>query len=106
MNVKGSKHLTLDERREILRGLNERLMLSQIALILSKDPRSISRKIKLRRQLKTNHRSYFHSSDFLKTNCQRTLRYPFVCDGCDKRRHCLYLNQYFYCPEAADARYK
>lgn len=106
MNVKGSKHLNLDERREILRGLTDHLLLSQIALIISKDPRSISREIKLRRQLKTNHRSHFHSPDFLKTNCQRTLRYPFVCDGCDKRRYCLYLNQYYYCPEAADARYK
>lgn len=106
MNIKGSKHLTLEQRREILTGILNHQRLVQIATNISKDPRSISREIKLRRQLKTNNRSQFNRMDFIKNNCPRTLRYPFVCDGCDNRRYCLYVNQYYYCPETAHNRYK
>ena len=45
-NKKGSKHLTLYERRKIYEMLENDEPLKEISLTISKDPRTVSHKIK------------------------------------------------------------
>jgi transposase, IS30 family len=105
MNAKGSKHLSKQQRDDILSNLKLGLNLNELASILEKDQRTISREIKKNRVHVLNKRHVFALKDTL-INCPRTLRFPHVCDGCDKRMYCRYENQFFYRPETAQEFYK
>lgn len=87
MNTKGSNHLTLIERQKIREMLDENENCKSIAIILSKDERTISREIKKRRNKQENRRYglYGKKDD---AECKRLGRFPFVCNGCEKRKYC------------------
>jgi len=84
--MKGS-HLTLDDRLTIQEGLKQGLNLNAIASLISKSPRTVSYEIKSHMRIKKNSRADFLMKE--KTACFDYLKYPFVCDNCDKKKSCL-----------------
>lgn len=105
MNTLGSKHLTLPDRQTILMMLINNKPLCEIASILQKDPRAISREVRNRREL-VEKSDYFNCDEIYKKPCKRCSRFPFVCDGCPTKRNCNYLMRFYYYPEPAQKMYK
>ena len=105
MNTKGSNHLTLIERQKIREMLDENENCKSIAIVLAKDERTVSREIKKRRNKQENRRYglYGKKDD---TECKRLMRFPFVCNGCEKRKYCCKQYKFFYEPSIAQENYE
>ena len=105
MNTKGSNHLTLIERQKIREMLEENENCKSIAIVLAKDERTVSREIKKRRNKQENRRYglYGKKDD---SACKRLERFPFVCNGCEKRKHCCKQYKFFYEPSIAQENYE
>lgn len=105
MNTKGSNHLTLAERQKISEMLDENENCKTIAAVVAKDERTISREIKKRRNRQDNRRYglYGKKDD---TDCKRLQRFPFVCNGCEKRKYCYKQYKFFYEPTVAQENYE
>lgn len=105
MNIKGSHHLTLIERQKIREMLDENENCKSIAIVLAKDERTVSREIKKRRNKEANRRYglYGKKDD---TECKRLGRFPFVCNGCEKRKYCCKQYKFFYEPSIAQENYE
>ena len=77
------KQFNFEQRKIIKQGLSRNEKLIVIASHLDKDPTSISKEIKRNRieltQLKSRK---------LYPKCNKTKRYPYVCDGCNNRYTC------------------
>lgn len=97
------KHLTLSQRLLIEKGLNDNKKLIEIATIIQKDPRAISREIKNHRLFKENFKHM--QGKKLHTPCKKTIKFPFVCNGCSKKRSCI-LDFYTYNAEDSHKQYK
>lgn len=108
MNTKGSTHLTKEERKLIERLLNEDYSCKDIAAVLCKNDRTISREIKKRRDSKANGRHAFVSDNYDIPTCKRIERFPFVCNGCppNKRKTCYQPTKYYYDSDLAQENYK
>ena len=105
MNRKGSAHLTKESRRTIRDSLAEGLKLKEIAALVGKDERTVSKEIMKRRTLKANGRVAFAYDK--SAECKRLKRFPFVCDGCPKRRSgCVFAKQFIYDPDEAQSQYE
>ena len=105
MNIKGSAHLTKEDRRTIRDSLAQGLKLKEIAALLGKDERTVSKEIMRRRTPKSNGRVAFALDK--SAACKRLMRFPFVCNGCPKRRAgCVFARQFVYDPEAAQSQYE
>ena len=130
------KHLTLQDRNDILSCLQRNLKLIEIAHYIHCDPRTISKEIQRNRILKTTsnsnqciHRFSCHTIGLCgfclnkecrscKLNncnqlckrfesnspCSRLKKFPFTCNGCEKKKHC-HLNKYEYDPRKANDDY-
>lgn len=105
MNTKGSNHLTIAERQKILEMLDENENCKTIAAVVAKDERTVSREIKKRRNRQDNRRYglYGKKDD---SDCKRLQRFPFVCNGCDKRKYCCKQYKFFYDPTIAQENYE
>lgn len=106
MNKVGSKHLSLEQRQIILRMIKERESLTNIAAMLNKDPRAISRELRNRRQLIKRDEYFGKRNDKYSQPCQRCSRFPFVCNGCESKKNCMYLVRFDYLPEQAHTNYQ
>lgn len=105
MNIKGSNHLTLIERQKIREMLDENENCKSIAIILAKDERTVARELKKRRNKQENHRyGLYGKKDDIK--CKRLDRFPFVCNGCEKRKYCCKQYKFFYEPSIAQENYE
>ena len=94
------KHLTLSQRIEIERNLNDGKSLRQIAKIIGKPHTTISREIQSRKILqKGNHFNNFN------VKCEKIEKAPFVCNGCPNKNKCR-KNRFFYFAEDANNDYK
>ena len=105
MNTKGSNHLTLFERQKIREMLDENENCKSIAIVLAKDERTISREIKKRRNKQENRRYGLYGQKDA-TECKRLVRFPFVCNGCEKRKYCCKQYKFFYEPSIAQENYE
>ena len=105
MNTKGSNHLTLIERQKIREMLDENENFKSIAIVLAKDERTISREIKKRRNKQENRRYGLYGQKDA-TECKRLVRFPFVCNGCEKRKYCCKQYKFFYEPSIAQENYE
>lgn len=105
MNIKGSKHLTLEEREVIRESLDLQETREKISELVSKDRKTISYEIKLRRNKVKNQRYglYGKKDD---EPCAKLNRYPFVCNACEKRKYCCKENKYFYDARTAQENYE
>ncbi|MFA5660392.1 MAG: helix-turn-helix domain-containing protein [Bacilli bacterium] len=105
MNKPGSKHLNLTDRQMILMMIIDNKPLCDIASVVKKDPRAISREVRNRRELEEKP-DYYNCEEIYKKPCKRCSRFPFVCDGCPKKRTCNYLMRFRYYPEPANKMYR
>ena len=115
------KHLTLDERRIILKGIENESTKTAIASTLRKDKSAIGKEISLPRFLKyksplpsqcPQYKHCIHNRickkdyrDFLPFICQRHDRSPGACSGCKKINSCRF-DKFYYSLETAEIEYR
>jgi IS30 family transposase len=102
------KHLTLDERQEIMECLDKGVTFKAIARRVGKDPRTISREVKrhLAVQPLSVSRTKADGSPIEDRVCPQLMKAPFVCNPCKKRRgNCAYQKQ-LYIAKNAQAEYE
>lgn len=114
MFIMKAKHLSLDDRKAIQSGIENRLSKTTVARSISKDPTTVAKEIKKHRILKPrNHfnspvvcsnfklcskpRRYCseHCPDYLEQTCSLRDRSVGACNHCDRISHCR-LDHYFY----------
>lgn len=76
---KKNKHMTLDDRIELQECLSRGMTFKAIAARVGKSPTTISREVKIHMET--------HINSFVKLDgvCQKLLKAPFVCNGCELR---------------------
>lgn len=104
MNIKGSKHMTLNQRIEIEVNLKVNSTCKHIAREIGMDERTISREVKLRRQKQPNGKYNEGKRDT--SECKTLNRFPFVCNGCKRRTSCFKQFKYFYIAKLAQDDYE
>ena len=105
MNVKGSKHMTMDQRLEIEICLGVGCTCKHIAERIGMDDRTVSKEIYKRRNREANGR-YGFNNKCDDTPCRRLTRFPFVCNGCKKRSGCCKQYKYLYKAKYAQENYE
>lgn len=90
-----NKHLTLDKRIEIEKGIEEKKNFTQIGLKINKSPKTVSNEILRNRQIE--HCSSWYSKEKV---CDKTLKPPYVCNACPSRKGCRKTRYYYYAKDA------
>ena len=104
----GGKHLTHDDRQEIMDCLDKGVTFKAIARRVGKDPRTISREVKghLAVQPLSVSRTKADGTPIDGRPCPLLLKAPFVCNPCKKRRgNCAFQKQ-LYIAKNAQAEYE
>ena len=99
----GGKHLTYDERREIMDCLDKGVTFKAIARRVGKDPRTISREVKkhITVQPLSVLRTKADGTPIDERPCPLLLKAPFVCNPCKKRRgNCAFQKQLYNAKKA------
>lgn len=120
INRNANKHLTLEERRIILHGIEAGSKKSSIADTIGKDKSTVGKEIKLHRILKHKCPMPLECSNYKRCaygrncttdcpeyhpfSCSRRDRSPGACNGCAKYSTCRF-NKYYYVPEDAQQEY-
>lgn len=89
------KHLTLDKRIKIEKGIEEGKNFSKIAEDISKSYKTVSNEIKRNRNIE-------HCLSWVgkyKT-CEKTSKPPYVCNACPSRKGCRKTRYYYYAVDA------
>lgn len=94
------KHLDLDKRIKIEKGIEEHLNFTQIAKEINKSPRTISYEILRNRQCQ--HCSSWRIREL---SCDKTSKPPYVCNACPNRSGCK-RTKYYYSAKDAQADYE
>jgi len=105
MNQKGSKHMTLEQRKRIEENLKVNSTCKHISIQIGMDERSVSREIKLRRNKEKNGKYNIYGKRD-ESICPRIKRFPFVCNGCERRPYCFREYKYLYNAQLADENYR
>lgn len=93
------EHINFDQRKIINNQITRfKATAVDIGNLLGLDPSSISKEVKRNRMV-----SKEASSNITTTICKRTLRFPYVCNGCSNIYHCRY-KQYRYEAKAAQQK--
>lgn len=118
--IHDNKHLSLNDRKIIEQGIENRCNKVDIARTLGKDPTTIAKEIRLHRELKPrNTFNYpnicinikkcggckFKCKDYQEQTCKLRDRSPGACNKCPKMTSC-HLDKYLYNAEKADKEYR
>ena len=107
-NSKKHKHLTADDRQEIMECLDKGMPFKAIARRVEKDPTTISKEVKKHLTI-TETKTLSKKPDgtpLEERRCPLLLKAPFVCNPCEKRRrYCNYQKQ-FYIARKAHSEYE
>lgn len=89
------KHLTLDKRIKIEKGIEEGKNFTQIAEDISKSYKTVSNEIKRNRNIE-------HCLSWVGKykNCEKILKPPYVCNACPSRKGCRKTRYYYYAEDA------
>lgn len=114
-------HLTLEERRIILKGIENESTKKAIALTIGKDNSTVGKEIRLHRELVKRSSLPRECSNYRKCvfdrkctadcpeysafYCSRRDRSPGACNGCSSWSHCRF-SKYTYNPEKAQKAYE
>ena len=102
------KHLTLEERQEIMECLEKGMTFKAIARRIKKDPTTISKEVK--KHLTIVETAVKHlKADGTPTSerrCPLLLKAPFVCNPCEKRRRQCSFQKQLYIAKNAHAEYE
>jgi IS30 family transposase len=104
----GGKHLTHEDRQEIMECLDKGVSFKDIAKRIGKDPRTVSREVKghLAAQPLSVSRTKADGTPIDDRPCPLLLKTPFVCNPCKKRRgNCAFQKQ-LYIAKNAQAEYE
>jgi IS30 family transposase len=104
----GGKHLTLEDRQEIMECLDKGITYKDISRRIGKDPRTVSREVKrhLAVQPLSVTRTKADGTPIDDRPCPLLLKAPFVCNPCKKRRgNCAFQKQ-LYIAKNAQAEYE
>lgn len=104
MKAPKHKHMTHEDRITIETSLTNNESLKDIAKCIGKDPTTISKEIK-RNRVELLPTSFNHEPGYLDLIpiCEKTKRFPHVCNACPKRRSCRLIKYYY---KAADAQHE
>ena len=115
-----NKHLTLDERKIIQTGIENRSNKVDIARTIGKDPTTIAKEIRKHRSFKPRNQFIYPSicvhrqecggckkqcSRYEEIKCNKRDKSPGACNKCPKIPTC-HLDKYFYYATTADEEYK
>lgn len=120
-NTNAYSHLTLEERRIILKGITNGSTKTAIAQTIGKDKSTIGKEIKAHRVLVKkcplplecssyrkcafDRQCTLDCPDYTPFRCSRRDRSPGACNGCSNRNKCRF-DKYEYNPEKAQAVYR
>ena len=94
------KHISFNQRCVIYKMIVSNYKLKEIAYVLSLDPTSVSKEVKRNRnKFYSKNDGYNHYSD-----CKRTKRFPYVCNGCAHRYALCHYQKYAYVPKDAQRK--
>jgi IS30 family transposase len=102
------KHLTLEDRQEVMECLDKGVTFKAIAKRVVKDPRTISREIKkhLSIQPLSVSRTKVDGTPIDDKPCPLLLKAPFVCNPCKKRRFACAFQKQLYIAKNAQVEYE
>lgn len=116
-----NSHLTLEERRIILKGIENGSSKAAIASTIGKEKSTVGKEIKLHRTLTykcslplecSNYKKCSYGRkctkdcpDYIPFKCTRRDRSPGACNGCKEWRSCRF-DKYKYIPESAQKEYE
>ena len=100
LKTKKSKHLTCDDRREIMECLDKGMTFKAIATRIGKDPTTVSKEVKKHLQISEDEAAVKDQ------RCPRLLKTPFVCNPCDKRRRKCGFQKQMYISNKAHVEYE
>lgn len=118
--IHDNKHLSLNDRKIIQQGIENRCNKVDIARTLGKDQTTIAKEIRLHRELKPRNTFNYPSicvhikecggckykcKRYEEQTCKLRDRSPGACNKCPKTSSC-HLDKYFYDAEKADKEYK
>jgi len=99
-----NKHLTSDDRREIMECLDKGMTFKAIAARVSKDPTTISKEVKKHLEIRGKNSVKCIDDDGVfveRKRCPSLLKSPFVCNPCEKRsRNCGFQKQLYIASKA------
>jgi IS30 family transposase len=102
-----NKHLTLDDRQEIMECLDKGMTFKSIARRIEKDPTTISKEVK--KHLTITGIPIKHTktdgTPMEERRCQFLIKAPFVCNPCEKRRRQCHFQKQLYIAKNAHAEY-
>ena len=102
-NLKKNKHLTREDRQEIMECLDKGMTFKAIGAWVRKDPTTISKEVKKHLQVTGSAvmRKNADGAVIEEQRCPSLLRAPFVCNPCDKRRRkCVFQKQLYIAGKA------
>lgn len=103
------KHLTFEDRKEIMECLDKNVSFKAIGRRIGKDPTTISKEVKKHvdvREPVTTSTTKSDGTPVGERPCPLLMKAPFVCNPCEKRRrYCPYQKQ-FYVAKKAHAEYE
>ncbi len=89
------KHLDLDKRIKIEKGIENNWTFTKIAKDINKSPRTVSYEI-----LKNRNIEHCLSWVGKFKTCEKTLKPPYVCNACPSRKGCRKTRYYYYAKDA------
>ena len=107
-NLKKNKHLTREDRQEIMECLDKGMTFKAIARRVSKDPTTISKEVKKHLQVTESAISHKAADGAVieERRCPALLKAPFVCNPCDKRRRKCEFQRQLYIAGKAHSEYE
>ena len=94
------KHLDLNKRIKIEKGIENKWSFKRIANDINKSPRTISYEILKNRNIE--HCTSWYGKEKI---CEKTLKPPYVCNTCPSRKGCR-KTRYYYFAEDAQGKYE
>ena len=91
------EHINILQRKAIVSGLSQHKSLKEIAETTELDPTSISKEI-IRNRIKTRAGRRPNEA------CQKILRFPRCCNGCQKKYYDCQYDQYEYKADVAEQK--
>ena len=89
------KHLDLNKRIKIEKGIEENKNFTQIAKDISKSAKTVSNEILRNRNIE--HCTSWYGNEKI---CEKTLKPPYVCNACPSRKGCRKTRYYYYAYDA------
>ena len=108
LKSKKNKHMTYDDRREIMECLDKDMTFKAIAQRIGKDPTTVSKEVKKHLTIvEANVKSKnFDGTPIEERRCPSLYKAPFVCNPCEKRRRQCSFQKQLYIAKSAHSEYE